>query len=124
VKPLLVRTIVAAALILARLDGVSAEPVTADQFREQLLGLPLCGVPVSGPLIGKALCTVHFPDGTAVVAGSGVLVRGLWELDGNRLCRRGADDPLERRRCVDYERLGPDRYRNSDGVEICIGPCP
>ena len=25
---------------------------------------------------------------------------------------------------VDYERAGTNRFRNSDGVEFCIGPCP
>jgi len=104
--------------------SASAEPMALEQFHQELVGVPLCGVPQSGPLQGKTLCTVHFPDGKAVVAGSGILVRGLWEADGNRICRRGADDPLERRRCVEYESLGPGRYRNSDGVEICIGPCP
>ena len=25
--------------------------------------------------------------------------------------------------CVTYERLSNGRYRNSDGVEFCLGPC-
>lgn len=101
----------------------AAQPLSEDQFREQLLGVPLCGIPASGPLQGKALCTVHLPDGKVVVAGSGILVRGVWESDGERVCRRSPDDPMERRRCVSYEPLGDGRYRNSDGVEICLGPC-
>ena len=43
---------------------------------------------------------------------------------GRRICRRDALDPPDRRRCVDYARLGNNRYRNSDGVEFCLGPCP
>jgi len=101
-----------------------AEPMTAEQFRRDLVGVPLCGTPESGPLAGKMLCTVHLPDGTAVVAGQGMLVRGTWEAEAGRICRRNADDPLERRRCIEYERTGQDRYRNSDGVDLCIGPCP
>ncbi len=101
-----------------------AQTLTVDEFRRELVGLPLCGTPTVGPLAGKALCTVHLPDGTAVLAGSGLLVRGIWEIDGGRICRRNAHDPPDRRRCVDYERAGPDRFRNSDGVEFCIGPCP
>jgi hypothetical protein len=69
------------------------------------------------------LCTVHLPDGTAILAGSGTLVRGVWEVENGRICRRNAHDPVERHRCVDYERVGADRFRNSDGVEFCIGPC-
>ena len=38
-------------------------------------------------------------------------------------CRRDALDPPDRRRCVGYERLANNRYRNTDGVEFCIGPC-
>jgi hypothetical protein len=102
----------------------SAETLTVDEFRRELVGLPLCGTPPVGPLAGKALCTVHLPDGTAVLAGSGLLVRGIWEADAGRICRRNAHDPPERRRCVDYERAGAERFRNSDGVEFCIGPCP
>jgi len=104
----------------------TAAPSTSlspEQFREQLVGVPLCGVPPTGPLAGKVLCTVHLPDGIAVVAGSGVLVRGLWEIIDGQVCRRSKDDPLERRRCVTYERISDDRYKNSDGVEVCRGPC-
>ncbi|MBX6424452.1 MAG: hypothetical protein IRZ09_00785 [Variibacter sp.] len=101
-----------------------AAPLTAEEFRREVVGVPLCGTPRSGPFAGKALCTVHLPDGTAVVAGSGVFARGVWEADGGLVCRRGSDDAPERRRCIAYERLGPGRYRNSDGVEVCLGPCP
>jgi hypothetical protein len=101
-----------------------AQPITVDEFRRELVGMPLCGTPATGPLAGKALCTVHLPDGTAVLAGAGLVVRGVWDVDNGRICRRNAHDPVERRRCVDYERTGQDRYRNSDGVEFCIGPCP
>jgi len=102
----------------------AAEPMTVDEFRRELVGVPLCGTPDSGPFAGKMLCTVHLPDGTAVVAGQGLLVRGTWEAEGGRICRRNAHDPLERQRCIDYEKVGQDRYRNSDGIDLCIGPCP
>jgi hypothetical protein len=100
------------------------QQMTADQFRSDLVGFPLCGTPSTGPLAGKPVCTVHQPDGTALVAGPGLHMRGVWDVDGNRICRRSANDPLERRRCVEYEKVGEARYRNSDGVEFCIGPCP
>jgi hypothetical protein len=120
------RTIVRIAVVAAALVGAHqalAQPITVDEFRRELVGMPLCGTPTSGPLAGKALCTVHLPDGTAVLAGAGLIVRGIWDVDNGRICRRGAHDPVEKRRCVDYERVGQDRYRNSDGVEFCIGPC-
>jgi hypothetical protein len=118
------RIAIIAGAFAGAVGAAAAETMTAEEFKHELVGLPLCGTPATGPLAGKALCTVHFPDGTAVLAGSGILVRGLWEVDGGRICRRNAHDPVERRRCVDYERVGPDRYSNSDGVEFCIGPCP
>jgi hypothetical protein len=121
------RIIVQSAILAAALLPLTqarAEPLTVDEFRRELVGMPLCGTPTTGPLAGKALCTVHLPDGTAILAGAGLIVRGIWEADGGHICRRNARDPVERRRCVDYERIGQDWYRNSDGVEFCIGPCP
>src|ERR671933_25241 len=76
----------------------SAETMTVDEFRRELVGVPLCGTPQIGPFAGKMLCTVHLPDGTAVVAGQGMLVRGTWEAEAGRICRRNANDPLDRRR--------------------------
>jgi len=99
------------------------QTMTVDEFRRELVGLPLCGTPSTGPLAGKAVCTVLLPDGTAILAGTGVLVRGVWEAEDGHICRRNAHDPPERRHCLDYSRTGHDRYRNSDGVEFCIGPC-
>jgi hypothetical protein len=99
------------------------QPMSADDFRRELLGMPLCGTPKAGTLAGKLMCTVHLADGTAVLAGAGMLARGFWDTDGRHICRRDALDPPDRRRCVDYERLAGNRYRNSDGVEFCIGPC-
>jgi hypothetical protein len=97
--------------------------MSVDEFRRELVGMPLCGKLAAGDLAGKTICTVHLADGAAVVAGSGMLARGFWDTDGRRICKRDALDPPDRRRCVDYARLGNNRYRNSDGVEFCIGPC-
>lgn len=101
---------------------VLAESVSVDEFRRDMINVPLCGTPTTGPLAGKSVCTVHLRDGTAILAGSGFLVRGQWDIEGRRICRRGSnvDDAA---RCIEYEKIGPQRYRNSDGVEVCIGPC-
>jgi hypothetical protein len=112
------------AIFIGAASAAAAEPMTADEFRHDLVGVPLCGTPDYGPFAGKMLCTVHLPDGTAVVAGQGMLVRGTWGVEAGRICRRNAQDPLDRRRCIDYEKTGQDRYRNSDGIDLCIGPCP
>jgi hypothetical protein len=112
------------ALTLLLPTAAFAETLTVDEFRRELVGLPLCGTPTTGPLAGKALCTVHLPDGTAILAGSGLLVRGVWDVEDGHICRRNAHEPPERRRCVDYARSDAEHYRNSDGVEFCIGPCP
>lgn len=116
---------IALALLGASLFGgpVRADSMTLEQFRTELVGVPLCGAPPSGPFVGKTLCAVHLPDGAVVVAGAGIVIRGLWEADDGRICRRTANDPMERRRCVEYERVSEGRYKNSDGVEFCLGPC-
>jgi hypothetical protein len=112
------------ALALALAPSIAAaQSLTVDEFRRELVGVPLCGTPATGPFAGKTLCTVHLADGTAILAGSGTLIRGIWEAADGRICRRNAHDPVDRRRCVDYERIGKDHYRNSDGVEFCLGPC-
>jgi hypothetical protein len=101
---------------------LAAQPMSMEQFRAELVGVPLCGTPASGAFEGKALCVVHLPDGTVIVAGAGILTRGIWEPEGEKVCRRNKEDALERRRCVTYERTAAG-YKNSDGVEACIGPC-
>src|SRR5215471_2250192 len=114
----------AVAITLILPAAALAETLTVDEFRRELVGLPLCGTPTTGPLAGKSLCTVHLPDGTAILAGSGLLVRGVWDVEDGHICRRNAHEPPERRRCVDYERSDAEHYHNSDGVEFCLGPCP
>lgn len=101
----------------------AGQPVSADDFRRELVDLPLCGTPATGPVAGKTMCTIHFADGSATLAGSGVVARGFWQLQGDTVCRRDLRDPVEQERCVRYERLPNGRYRNSDGVVMCIGPC-
>jgi hypothetical protein len=115
----------ASGIVAAQVPPAPTQPqtLTVDEFRRELVGIPLCGTPNTGPLAGKQLCTVHLPDGTAVVAGAGIVVRGVWEAETGKICRRNAHDALEKRRCVEYERVSPERYRNSDGVEFCLGPC-
>jgi hypothetical protein len=103
---------------------ITAEPMSADDFRRELVNMPLCGTPKTGPVAGKAMCTVHFADGTATLAGAGTVARGVWEIDGRNICRRDIREPADQRRCVSYERLSNGHYLNSDGVEFCLGPCP
>ena len=110
-------------ILAAPVASAAAQTMTVDEFRRELVGLPLCGTPDTGPLAGKSLCTVHLPDGTAILAGSGLVVHGLWEADGGHICRRNAGDPIDRRRCVDYVRIDASHFRNSDGVQFCLGPC-
>lgn len=134
IVPSLARIAVLVAIVMCAVSGVKAQTqdqtpsqpttLTVDEFRRELVGIPLCGTPNTGPLAGKQLCTVHLPDGTAIVAGAGLVVRGVWEGDMGKICRRNAHDADDKRRCVSYERISPDRYRNSDGVEFCLGPCP
>ena len=74
----------------ARAGRRGAQPMTVDEFRRELVGVPLCGTPDCGQFAGKQLCTVHLPDGTAILAGAGLVVYGLWEAE------RRADLPPQR----------------------------
>ena len=125
-----IATLLPAVLLAASLAACSdsappsqPQQMSVDEFRRELVGMPLCGRLSAGELAGKTICTVHLADGAAVVAGSGLLARGFWDTDGKHICRRDALEAPDRRRCLDYARLGNNRYRNSDGVEFCIGPC-
>jgi hypothetical protein len=124
-----IRAATALALLALAGCGDSAPAPTAtamsvDDFRRELVNVPLCGKPATGPLAGKAMCTVHASDGTATLAGSGLVARGMWDTDGRSVCRRDVSEAASERRCVTYARLSNGRYRNSDGVEFCLGPCP
>ncbi len=48
-----------ATLVLAALSAsivpAAAQAMTVDEFRRELVGVPLCGTPETGPLAGKAL---------------------------------------------------------------------
>jgi hypothetical protein len=116
----------AAFLALAGCGGSApptAEPMSLDDFRRELVNLPLCGTPATGPLAGKAMCTVHVADGTATLSGGGIVARFVWEGQGRAVCRRDVQNITGERQCVTYERLSNGHYRNSDGVEFCVGPC-
>jgi hypothetical protein len=103
---------------------VTAQTMSADDFRRELVNVPLCGTPKTGPLAGKPMCTIHFGDGTATLAGDLKVARILWDMQGNSVCRRDIREAADQRLCVTYERLSNGHYRNSDGVDSCVGPCP
>jgi hypothetical protein len=103
---------------------ITAQPMGIEDVRREFINLPLCGKPDTGPLAGKTMCTIHFADGTATLAGDGIVARMVWETQGRGLCRRDVRDAPADERCVTYDRLSNGHYRNSDGVEFCLGPCP
>src|SRR3954462_14297675 len=90
---------------------VIAQPLTVDEFRRELVGVPLCGTPGSGPHAGKALCTVHLPDGTALLAGAGLGGYRPWAAENGQICRRNQHDPADKQRCVTYERVDRCHFR-------------
>lgn len=102
---------------------VTAQAMSIDDFRKELINMALCGTPTTGPLAGKPMCTVHAADGTATLAGAGIIARFVWEPQGQSICRRDVRQASADQQCVTYERLSNGRYRNSDGVEFCLGPC-
>jgi hypothetical protein len=117
-------TLLALIILAASATGAAAQSLSVDEFRRELVGVPLCATPAVGQLAGKTVCTVHMPDGTAILAGSGIpVVRGVWEAVEGKICRRNAQDSTDQRRCVTYERITSQSYRNSDGIELCLGPC-
>ena len=103
---------------------VTAQPMNAEDIRRELVNLPLCGTPKTGPLSGKPMCTIHFGDGTATLAGDLKVARILWGMQGDAVCRRDIREGADQQLCVTYERLSNGHFRNSDGVDFCIGPCP
>lgn len=98
--------------------------VTAKEFLRELVDLPLCGTPATDSYAGKPMCTVHLADGRLTLAGSGAVIRGFWQFQGDAVCRRDQRETVEQERCVRYQRLANGHFRNSAGVEVCLGPCP
>ena len=98
-------------LIVALAPGLaSAQALTVDEFRRELVGVPLCGTPDSGQFAGKQLCTVHLPDGTAILAGAGLVVYGLWEASNGQICRRNAQDPPDQQPLRDLRACRPQPF--------------
>ena len=96
--------------------------MTVDEFRRELVGVPLCGTPETGrsPARCCAPCICRTaPRSSPARASWSTAVGG----DGGKICRRNAHDPADKRRCVTYERVDRSHYRNSDGVGFCLGPC-
>src|SRR4051794_29409566 len=94
---LLFRAVVTAAMFVSAAAPVLAQVMTVDEFRRELVGVPLCGTPDAGQFAGKQLCTVHLPDGTAILAGAGLVVYGLWEAIGGEEGRRYAHGSARKR---------------------------
>jgi hypothetical protein len=95
--------------------------LTPEEFNREIVDSDLCGTPNIGPFAGRMVCTKYDSQGTAVLhVGADVLARGLWRIGEGKVCRRGENDPPEREGCVTYERIGANRFRNSDGVELII----
>jgi hypothetical protein len=129
-------TSVVATLLIGGTFGVSpARPQTSDmpmpvtvssvltpeEFYREIVDSDLCGTPNIGPFAGRVVCTGYDSQGTAVLHTEGnVLARGLWRIGDGKVCRRVENDPPERERCLTYERIGANRFRNSDGVELVI----
>jgi hypothetical protein len=120
---LVFRAIITVATVASAAAPVLAQPMTVDEFRRELVGIPLCGTPDSGQFAGKQLCTVHLPDGTAILAGAGLVVYGVWEGRSGQVCRRNGVEAPDKARCVTYERVDRGHFKNSDGVGFCLGPC-
>ena len=76
--------------------------IAAEEFRRDLVNMPLCGKPTTGPVAGKTMCTVHASDGTATLAGPGLVARMVWDTDGSAVCRRDVKEAPSQRRCVTY----------------------
>ena len=72
----MIRAATALALLALAGCGDSAPQPTAtamnvDDFRRELVNLPLCGKPNTGPLAGKAMCTVHVADAPRPLPAAG-----------------------------------------------------
>jgi len=86
------------------------------------------GLDLDGKLLALAAAShsgeaFHVAGVREILAGAGLVVYGLWEADGGKICRRNQHDAPDKRRCVTYERVDRSHFRNSDGVGFCLGPC-
>ena len=109
--------------LAALLPGLAfAQPMTIDEFRRELVGVPLCGTPEAGssPARCCARCTCRTAPRSWRAPASWSTGCGRRSAAG---LPRNAHDPADKRRCVSYERVDRSHFRNSDGVGFCLGPC-
>ena len=67
--------------LAASIVPASAQAMTVDEFRRELVGVPLCGTPESGPLAGKSVATLA--SGALLRLGwGGFFSRDKWNADG------------------------------------------
>ena len=83
----------------------TAQPMSVEDFRRELVNLPLCGTPEHRSACRQGDVHHSFADGTAMLAGDGKVARGIWDSEGSSICRRDINEPADQRLCVTYERL-------------------
>ena len=89
--------------------------MTVDEFRRELVGVPLCGTPETAPSPARCCAPCTCPTAPRSSPAQALVVYGLWEAVGGQVCRRNAHDPADQRRCVSTSG-STQPFRNSDGV--------
>jgi hypothetical protein len=114
IKPAPLALILAMSFMFSPL--LAATKLTKEQIASQIIGKTLnakrMGIPVRILYAKDGKVQMKFP----IFSG-----HGTWKYNGDGVCMNIVKGPRKGETCVTFEKIGENRYRNSEGIEFTIG---
>ncbi|MCP1199848.1 hypothetical protein [Notoacmeibacter sp. MSK16QG-6] len=104
-----------AAMLAGAPSAADARPLTAAEIEAQMAGKT-----IKARRFGMNITLNYRPDGTVTARAFLGSVDGTWRARGNQVCTTFPRGPAKGTECVTFEKIGPNRYRNSKGVEFTV----
>ncbi|EFL89358.1 hypothetical protein [Ahrensia sp. R2A130] len=91
----------------------SANTLSAAEVRSEMLGKT-----IKTRRFGFAITMRYASNGTVSAKSIAGTLNGTWRARGNRICTTFPSGPAKGTSCVSFEKLGPNRFRSSEGVRF------
>ncbi|WP_147440301.1 hypothetical protein [Notoacmeibacter ruber] len=111
----LIAMAIATAALAGAVSPASAAPLTAAEIKAQMEGKT-----IKTRRFGMAITLNYRANGTVTARAFLGSVDGTWRANGNQVCTTFPRGPAKGTECVTFEKIGPNRYRNSKGVEFTV----
>jgi hypothetical protein len=105
--------VIATAVLTAMVPPATAEIMSKDMIGNEIIGRTLT-------TIRKGM-TVRFQyntDGTVLMKAFVISGGGTWKYNNDGVCMNMTSGPKKGETCVTFERLGGNKYRNSEGMVL------